>query len=69
MLVLFAAVSIAASGPTSLPTQARAFVRIERPALVNAAQWERAAPGVIRHERVVRDERGELQLQRVFEYQ
>lgn len=66
-------VSAALASPTPTPTPAavtaRVFVRIERPALASAQEWKRAPSDSSRRERLIRDERGELQLQRVFEYE
>lgn len=45
-----------------------ASVRIERPAIVNRKEWERAA-STSRREIVVRDELGQPVLVRVIEYQ
>ena len=69
MLVLIAAASVAVPAPTPSSVTARAFVRIERAALANAQEWTRPSNEVNRRERIVKDERGALQLQRVFDYE
>jgi hypothetical protein len=71
MMWLIAAAAAASATPTPTPAvvSARVFVRIERPALASAQEWNRASSESNRRERLIRDERGELQLQRVFEYE
>lgn len=67
-----AAASFAVSEPTSrsIGAEPGSFLRvIERPAMVNAEEWKRASPERKRRERIIHDERGELQLQRLFEYE
>lgn len=69
MLLSFAiAVAVAGTTSTASPSQARAFVRIERPAIATADRWKSAA-GPQKRERVILDERGEQRLLRLFEYE
>ena len=67
LLIGIASMVAAAAAPASV--QARAFVRIEHAAVINADAWKRAAPEAKRRERIIKDEQGELQLQRVLEYE
>lgn len=69
MSPLILAASLVASPPVSASAEARAVVRIERPAIVTAQQWKTAPPEVKRHERIIKDEHGEPQLQRVLDYE
>lgn len=70
MLFLIAAASMVTSEPAARSAaEARVSVRIERPALASAQEWTRASTQLNRRERIVRDERGALQLQRVIEYE
>lgn len=69
MLLSFV-IAVAVAGTNSSPSisQARAFVRIERPAVATANQWN-SAEGPQKRERVIIDERGEQRLLRLFEYE
>lgn len=71
MLLLVAAASILSFGPTSSASvRPRSPLRVfEQPAVATAEEWKRISPQARRRERIIKDERGELQLQRVFEYQ
>ena len=68
-MLLIAIASMVAAAPTPASVQAGAFVRIERAALINAEAWKQAGPEVKRRERIIKDERGEPQLQRVVEFE
>jgi hypothetical protein len=68
-MLLIIAASIVTAAPTSSAVQAQAFIRIERPALASADEWKHASTEAKRRERVIKDERGQLQMQRVFEYE
>ena len=67
-MLSFTLAAIVASS-ASVAAQARAFVRIERPAIVSADWWRHAPAGAHRRERIVKDEDGERRLLRLFEYQ
>ena len=69
MLLLIAAAAMAAPPPVAASFESRAFVRIQRGVKANAEEWERPSPEFNRRERIVKDERGQSQLQRVFEYE
>jgi hypothetical protein len=69
MTLLIVAAALASPAPTPASASARVWLRIERPALASAQEWNRASTESTRRERVIRDEKGELQLQRVFEYE
>lgn len=70
MFSLIASAAIAASPtPIRASTGARAFIRIERPAVVNADEWKHPSPDAKHRERIVTDERGQLQFQRVLEFE
>lgn len=45
------------------------MVRIERPALASEEEWKRSTLRLNRRERIITNERGEQQLQRLFEYE
>ena len=68
-MLSFTLAAIVASSVISSPIQARAFVRIERPAIVSADWWRHAPAGAHRRERIVKDEDGERRLLRLFEYE
>jgi len=67
--MLLAIIAAIASSPT-LPAdgQARAAVRIERPAVGAADQWKNAAPSA-RRQIVRADEKGNLIVMRIVDYQ
>jgi hypothetical protein len=68
-MLLILAASVVTAVPTSSSTQGLAFVRIERAAVASADEWKRPSSDAKRRERVIKDERGQLQVQRVFEYE
>lgn len=69
MFFLVAAAAAAATLSPSATAQAKAMVRIERPALASEEEWKRSAMRQNRRERIIKNERGEQQLQRLFEYE
>lgn len=68
MFFLVAATAGAALSSPSATAQAKAMVRIERPAIANEEEWK-GPPQQRRRERIIKDERGGRQLQRLFEYE
>jgi hypothetical protein len=70
MLLLVIAAAAAAPIPQAPPesAQARATVRIERPAIVSREEWEKL-PRSARSERIVPDEQGRQMLLRLIEHQ
>jgi len=72
LIAAAAAASIIVSEPASqsIGAEPGSFLRVlGRPAMVNAEEWKRATPERKRRERLIQDERGKLQLQRLFEYE
>jgi hypothetical protein len=69
MLLLIATTAVAAVPPPPRPAQvqARAIVRIMRPAIASSKAWELSPKGA-RKETIRRDERGEPVLLRLIEY-
>lgn len=68
-MFFFVAAAAAALSSPSATAQAKAMVRVERPAIANEEEWK-GRPMQQRHrERIIKDERGERQLQRLFEYE
>jgi len=68
-LFMTAAAMAASTTPVSAVLAPRALIRIEHPAVVNASEWERPSPDLQQRERIVTDERGQIQLLRVVDYQ
>lgn len=64
-----AAAVAASTAPTYSTIGTRAFLRIERAVAVTADEWRNAPPTQKRRERLVLDERGDIQLQRVIEFE
>ena len=66
---MFLAGSAAALAPAARSqAQAQISIRIERPGIANAKQWEQT-PKPSRRQIIVRDERGQPVLVRVIDYQ
>jgi len=70
MLLFIANTAVATLSPPSARAQAQATatIRIERPAIANSAEWDRA-PRASRKEVIRRDERGRPVLLRLIEHQ
>lgn len=66
MLLPIASVAMSPIPPVSVDAQARATIRIERPAVANSNEWENSPH---RREIIVRGEHGEPVLVRLIEYQ
>ena len=69
MLLIMTAASIATPVLTASASEVRAFIRIERGVRINAEEWARSSSEAARRERIVKDEQGQLQLQRVVDYE
>jgi hypothetical protein len=69
MLIIIAAAAIVGSPPVSSSVQGRAFLRVEHAAVISAEEWTRARPDLKRRERIIKDERGEPQFQRLVEFE
>jgi len=67
--MLIAAAAFVASPRASSFTEGRTFARVEHAVAVRGEEWTHAAPELQRRERIVRDDQGRPQLQRVIDYQ
>lgn len=67
MLLLVPSAAITLRQP-AVTGEAKAGVTIERPAKASREEWERS-PRSLRHEKIVRDERGNLVLMRIVEFE
>jgi hypothetical protein len=69
MLLLFAIVlDVAATDDRPKQAQAMATIRVERPAIANETEWRQPST-VSRREIIRRDERGQLMLLRITEFE
>ena len=69
MSILIAAAAYVASPRTSSLAEGRAFAHIERAAAIGAKEWTQPATTLQRRERIVKDEEGNPQLQRITDYE